>query len=142
MKVMLYYCISTVTQIREVILALYTDFDRNSPVFLQIREKIKTDILNGVYPPDSQVPAVRQLALDMSVNPNTVQKALAMLEESGLIITKGTLGRFVTGDTALIESIKKRTRREILGRVFAALYARGITKEEIFEFMKEDCGNE
>ena len=114
------------------------DFDRNAPVFVQIKERIRRDILVGVYPPDCQLPPVRQLAVDMSVNPNTVQKALSLLEESGLVITKGTLGRFVTDNTELISRAGKQAKREKLRAFFRELNALGITNDEILEFMKEE----
>ena len=77
---------------------MYDSFDRNVPVFLQIKDRLKSDILNGVFSPRDKIPSVRQLALDMSVNPNTVQRALNILEEEGLIVTEGTTGKFVTDD--------------------------------------------
>ena len=78
----------------------------NSPVYLQIAEKIATQIFSGRYEPGDQLPTVRNIALLEWANPNTVQKALAELERDGLIISRSTNGKFVTEDVELI--MKKR----------------------------------
>ena len=91
---------------------MYRELDRNAPMFLQIFDRLKKDIIRGKYPPNAQIPTVRQLACDMSVNPNTVQKALQILEDEGLIITRATLGKFVTSDTECIERVKQQLQKE------------------------------
>ncbi|MBQ3353437.1 GntR family transcriptional regulator [Candidatus Saccharibacteria bacterium] len=78
------------------------NFDNNSPVYLQIAERIATQIFGGKLAPGVQLPSVREIALAEKANPNTVQKALAELELEGLIINKRTIGKFVTDDRELI----------------------------------------
>ena len=78
------------------------------PIYAQLVERLKTEIVSGVYPPGRRLPSVRELAATASVNPNTMQKAFAELERTGLIITMRTSGRVVTEDTAMINE----TRRE------------------------------
>ena len=48
-------------------------FDRNTPVFVQIADRIRRDVISGIYPPGEKIPTVRQLAAIAAVNPNTVQ---------------------------------------------------------------------
>ena len=81
-------------------------FDSKIPVSLQLTHKLRIDILSGKYSPGEQFPPVRQLAYDASVNPNTVQKALTSLESEGLLITRGTVGRFVTDDESALTKAK------------------------------------
>ncbi|MBR3228811.1 GntR family transcriptional regulator [Candidatus Saccharibacteria bacterium] len=76
--------------------------DNNTPVYLQIAEKIATQIFSGKLEPGMQLPTVREIALAEWANPNTAQKALAELERDGLILSRSTSGKFVTGDTELI----------------------------------------
>ena len=78
-------------------------FTSRAPVYMQIVSRIRADILGGVYQPDQQIPAVRQLALTAGVNPNTMQRAFAVLEAEQLFITRGTIGRFMA---YLIEETK------------------------------------
>lgn len=63
------------------------------PIYTQILEKIQTRIISGVYKPGEKLPSVRELAAEASVNPNTMQKAFAELERSGLILTQRNSGR-------------------------------------------------
>ena len=72
--------------------------DNDRPIYAQIVEKIKLRIISGFYQPGSKLPSVRDLALEAGVNPNTMQKAFAELENSGLLITMRTSGRMVTED--------------------------------------------
>ena len=57
--------------------------DSSRPIYLQLMERIQHDIISGVYRPGDKIPSVRDLALEASVNPNTMQKALSELERSG-----------------------------------------------------------
>lgn len=115
-----------------------TALERSIPFFLQISEKIRRDVINGRYTPDTQIPTVRQIACELSANPNTVQRALLLLEDEGLLYTKGTLGRFVTPDSELIKAAAQRARREALKGLLSEAYALGITGEEIIEFIKKE----
>ena len=76
-------------------------FSSDKPVYLQISDKIVKKVLSGEYPVGEQIPTVRQIALEAAVNPNTVQHAFSELENEGLIISKGTMGRFVTEDAEI-----------------------------------------
>ena len=115
---------------------MYESFDRTVPVFLQIRDRLKSDILNSVYKPGDQIPSVRQIALDMSVNPNTVQRALFLLEEDGLIVTEGTTGKFVTTDVEKIVRCKREIQEEMLNLWLNRIHSLGITNEDIIEFIE------
>ena len=81
-------------------------FSSHRPLFYQVAERIKHSIISGEYAPGEQIPSVRQLALDAAVNPNTVQHAFSHLESLGLIESHGTVGRFVTEDTEIIEKCR------------------------------------
>ena len=113
-------------------------FSGDRAVYLQIAERIKKEVLSGAYPPGEQIPSVRQLALEAAVNPNTVQKALQLLEEEGLIITRATLGKFVTPDHLLISRLKSEMQKQTLKGWVEDMHAIGITTEEIIEFLKKE----
>ena len=63
------------------------DYKDTRPIYEQIVERFKTLILKGVMQPDEQMPSVRNLAMELSINPNTIQKAYAELERQGFIYT-------------------------------------------------------
>ncbi len=83
------------------------NIDSERPVYLQIIEQIQRGIISGQIEPGSKLPSVRDLAADAGVNPNTMQKALSELERMELISTYRTNGKFITNDTALIETMKE-----------------------------------
>jgi DNA-binding transcriptional regulator YhcF (GntR family) len=105
--------------------------DAKLPVSYQIAQKLRQDILIGNYAPGSQFPPVRQLAVEASVNPNTVQKALLTLEEEGLLVTRGTVGRFVTDDIAVLDRTRDFLHREFVCHVAQKAAELGITREEL-----------
>ncbi len=77
------------------------------PVYIQLVEQLERAVVTGVYPPGERVPAVRDLAAQAQVNPNTMQRALAEMESRGLLVTQRTSGRTVTSDTALIAKTRQ-----------------------------------
>ncbi len=83
------------------------EFNNTEPIYIQIVEQIKLNIISGELKPLERLPSVRDLAFQTKVNPNTMQKALLELEECGLIFTERTNGKFVTGDTQLILKYKQ-----------------------------------
>ena len=81
-------------------------FNQDRPIYLQLVEQLEQKIISGFYQPGIKLPSVRDLAAEASVNPNTMQKALASMEERGLVSAKRTSGRFITDDQSIIEKIK------------------------------------
>ena len=98
-------------------------------------------ILKGVMSPDDAMPSVRQLAVELSINPNTIQKAYAALEQNGYTYSVSGRGSFV----ANVEDIMPKKREEILME-FDALIRRalgvGITAKEIEEHIREFVSGE
>lgn len=101
--------------------------ENSSPIYLQIAEKIATQIFGGKLAPGAKLPSVRDIALKERANPNTVQKALSELEEDGLILSKRTSGNFVTEDKELIMKMRDT-------------YAENLTKT--YEAKMQDVGAE
>ncbi len=82
------------------------DYKDRRPIYEQIVEKFQMLIIKGVLEPDSQMPSVRKLATDLAINPNTIQRAYAMLEQSGFIYPVKGRGNYVTGGEKL--ALQKR----------------------------------
>ena len=82
-------------------------FSGGSPVYRQIIDQIRSAVVAGEFAPGDRIPAVRELAARAQVNPNTMQRALLELEREGLLVTDGTLGRYVTRDETVLEAIKQ-----------------------------------
>lgn len=108
-------------------------FTSRAPVYLQIVSRVRADILNGVYKADQQIPAVRQLAFEAGVNPNTMQRAFAVLEAERLFVTRGTVGRFITGDAEVLARARETMLRETVEQILADAAAVGLTPRELVE---------
>lgn len=106
------------------------------PVWLQLKEQITMGILTGKYPKGSRLPSVRELAMDAGVNPNTMQRAFAVLEAEQLFITRGTIGRFITTDTEVLERAREVMRRETVARLIEEAAAVGISPAELIESIR------
>ncbi len=112
-------------------------FNQREPVFLQIANRLRGDILRGEYDTYEQFPSVRQLASVAAVNPNTMQKALSHLEEEGILYSKGTVGRFVTEDESILHSANEKMRRELVKKMLSEARALGIDSDELVKYIKE-----
>lgn len=112
------------------------EFCGGSPIYLQIIEYIKTQILTKKYKQNEKIPSVRDLSLMFEVNPNTVQKALAELENMGLIYTESTNGKFVTNDGEIIETAIKETINNAVDEFMSKIGGYGLSREEIINIIK------
>ena len=109
--------------------------DNTSPIYLQIAEKIKSDIISGELSPGDKLPSVREFALQLKVNPNTVQKALAELESIGLLFTERTNGKFVTEDTELIKKVRDEYAKSIAENFLSAIGKLGYNREDAIKYL-------
>lgn len=110
--------------------------DSDRPIYAQLVERIQMQIVSGFYPPGGKMPSVRELAAEAAVNPNTMQKAFAELERSGLIITQRTNGRNVTEDINMINTIRQNLAQEYLVLFIAKMQELGYEKKEIIELIE------
>ena len=113
------------------------NLNSDRPIFLQIVERIQTDIISGKYKPGDKLPSVRDLASEASVNPNTMQKAFSELERTGLVYTQRTAGRFITEDTELIDELKKDFAKEKITEFIDLMQKLGFSKEEILALIQK-----
>lgn len=116
------------------------DLSSDRPIFLQLMEIMQISIISGKYAPGSKLPSVRDLASEAAVNPNTMQKALAELERSGLVFSQRTSGRFITEDIAMIEELKSTLAREKIEQFLESMQQLGFQKEETIALMTEMKG--
>ena len=107
------------------------------PIYAQLVEEIQRRIVTGVYPAGSRLPAVRELAVEASVNPNTMQRALAKLEEDDLLYTQRTSGRFVTEETERIMQAKEEMAADLIRRFIESMGTLGYTSEQAMELIKK-----
>ncbi len=111
------------------------DLDTDRPIYAQLVERIQMQIVSGQYSPGDKLPSVRDLAAVAAVNPNTMQKAFAELERSGLIVTQRTNGRTVTGDAQRIREIRQMLAKEQVDLFLTKMKELGYTEEETVELI-------
>lgn len=112
-------------------------FDNERPIYIQLVEKIRKEIVSGKFEKGQRLPSVRELALTLKVNPNTMQKALAELENEKLIYTERTNGKYVTEDEKLIEKTKKRLAKEKVNNYLSSMEDIGINYELALKYLQE-----
>lgn len=113
-------------------------FDNDRPIYIQILEYLRLEIISGNFKMGEKIPSVRDLSTIIKVNPNTMQKALLELEREGLIFTERTNGKFVTNDSKLIEKVKEEVIKEKLNAFLSDMKKIGITDEEIKKYLEKE----
>ena len=106
------------------------NFTGSKPIYLQIIDHIRGAIVSGEFRPGDRIPPVRDLAAQAQVNPNTMQRALLELEREGLLITDGTVGRYVTRDTGILEAMGREAADTVIRSAVAQFRAMGISLQE------------
>ena len=108
-------------------------FNANRPIYQQIVDEIELRILNGTYEMGMRLPSVRDLAVLAAVNPNTMQRALAELEQMGLVTTQRNTGRTVTTDETAV-SRARDVKADLLAETFMMqMQALGLSRKEVLE---------
>jgi GntR family transcriptional regulator len=101
------------------------------PVYLQLIEQVKHAIDIGALRPGDQLPAIRRVAEDLVINPNTVAKAYRELEHEGVIELRQGSGAFVSENGRAGRVARVKTAQPVLQAALERLTAAGLTSEEI-----------
>lgn len=117
------------------------DYRDRRPLNEQVAEKLQALILKGALPPGSRMPSVRELSMELSINPNTVQRAYSELERRGLIYPVRGRGNFVSEDAGIAER-KKGEALEALRAALDACASAGIPRDEALEAARAWAGEQ
>jgi len=113
-------------------------FDGDRPIYAQLVERLQMRIVTGEYPPGTRLSSVRELAAEAAVNPNTMQRALAELEGSGLVYSQRTAGRFVTDDAARVAELRETMGKEKTRRFLAEMRELGYHGAEVAALVEQE----
>ena len=105
-------------------------FQNDAPIYTQLVEQIRLRIAAGSFAPGERLPSVRDMALSAGVNPNTMQRALAELERTGLVFSQRTAGRFVTEDRQMIERVREDLAEACIRKFMSEMDLLGYSPEE------------
>ncbi|HHX37737.1 MAG TPA: GntR family transcriptional regulator, partial [Clostridiaceae bacterium] len=112
------------------------DYKSREPIYIQLKQSIIQGILLGAYKVDDQLPAVRQLAADLGINPNTVQKAYRELEREGVIYSIPYKGSYVASTKSVESTVRTKMQKQFTDLV-AVCRANGIGRKEIQDMFEE-----
>lgn len=113
-------------------------FENDRPIYIQLVEQLKLAIASGVYSSGERLPSVRDLALEIKANPNTVQRAYSELEDKGLVYTQRTNGKFVTENQELLKEMREKIAKEEFLRYIENMKKLGYTAKEIKEYIQKN----
>ena len=106
-------------------------FKNGVPIYQQIIQTMQIRIAGGIYAKGEKLPAVRELAIEAGVNPNTMQRALAELERDRILYTARTSGRFVTEDEKVLENLRHDLSMQYIRELYEKLEQLGMRDDEI-----------
>ncbi len=112
-------------------------FEDGTPLVTQIAAKLRSDIISGVYASGGEFPTTRQLAREAGVNPNTMQKAIAILEGEGVVVTDSTNGRFVTDNEELISRVRSDVTETKVAEALEGLKALSLDIDTLIELIRK-----
>lgn len=107
------------------------EFDDKVPIYFQIKQYLYQAIITDWLKSGAQLPAVRQLAAELTVNVNTVQRALSELIQEGVLVTRRGRGNFVTDDIKVLIDMKKRVIGSELDHLYRQLADLNLTADEM-----------
>ena len=108
-------------------------FDSNIPIYIQVMDYIKKEIVSGRLKPGDKVDSVRDLAMQFGDNPNTVQRSLAELEREGLLKSERTVGRFISENEELINLTREQMAFSCVSRYVREMRTLGFNGEQVLE---------
>ena len=113
---------------------IYIDYRDKRPIYEQIVEQIERLASTGGLAPEEQLPSVRKLAMTLSINPNTIAKAYAILEQRGIVYTRPGMGAFVTGD---LEQLRRQRAAQVEEKAAALLREAGAAGVDLLALVQK-----
>ncbi|RVU71712.1 MULTISPECIES: GntR family transcriptional regulator [Lactobacillus] len=118
------------------------EFKDNIPIYLQIEQYLYRQIALGELKAGEKIPSVRKLALELTVNVNTVQRALQQMNDKGILYTKRGEGNFVTENTELLEETKQALINNELETFVQNMNRLGVEKDQLIPELEQYLNSE
>ena len=116
---------------------VHLDYRDARPIYTQIIDGFRDQILSGILQPGERLPSVRELALQLTINPNTIQRAYRELESGGWIVTVPGKGCFVSDRTPGKDADRQALLAEF-DRIVAALEATGVSRQDLAQLLRKE----
>ena len=114
------------------------EFDNNTPIYIQVMDMIKKQIVSKELQGGDKLPSVRELAIALKVNPNTIQRTYQELEREGIAETQRGLGRYVTDDGQRTKVLKEEMCRALIQNFIKEMRDLGFTDNHIIQMMSNN----
>lgn len=113
------------------------EFNPTQPIYWQLVQRICRQIVRRQLQPGEKLPSVREMAVKMGVNPNTVQRAYTELERLAIVVTKRGLGTFVTEDQGKLKEIRAELKQNLIASFVKDMQEMGFSVGEIYQGLEE-----
>ena len=117
---------------------MHIEFNDKTPIYLQIMDLIKMDIVIGKLKAKDKLPSVREMAINLNVNPNTLQRSYQELERLGIVYTQRGMGTFVGEDKNMVNDLKKEMAKEVIDSFILRMKSLGFTDNEIIQSVSKE----
>ena len=113
------------------------DYNSSLPIYLQAANSIKRDIVTGKLSPGEKLPSVRDLAVEYTINPNTVSRVYKELEQEGVCFTRRGMGTFVTEDSGKVQQLKDEMAGALIREFLEGMEQLGFSRTEAIRILEE-----
>ena len=114
------------------------EFDDNMPIYLQIMDRLKMDIITKKLKAKDKLPSVREMAMKFKVNPNTLQRAYQELERMGIVYSQRGMGTFVGERENMVDELKEEMAKEVIDSFILRMKRLGFTEQEIIQSISKN----
>ncbi|MEJ6951485.1 GntR family transcriptional regulator [Natronospora cellulosivora (SeqCode)] len=118
----------------------YVDPQSGVPIYVQLKKQLKTSIANGLLKEGEKLPTVRELALELTINPNTVARVYKELERENVVRTERGRGTFVDVRTEKDSVEKERMLDELLEKLMVDIFQLGLESEKVKDAFLQKLG--
>ena len=115
---------------------MYFQSTDKSPIYLQLIQKIKADIVSGRLQAGEKMPSVREMSESFKVNPNTIQRTFLELEREGITYSQRGIGTFVSEGKELLDRLRTTQAKKYTLRFVSEMKELGMEKDEVMEYLK------
>lgn len=112
------------------------EFNNNIPIYLQVINKIKLDIIKGKLKPGDKMPSLRDYSNELGINLNTVARVYKEMEKEDIVFTKRGLGTFITESENIIKCLRFEMAQELIDNFIQGMEKVGFTREEMINLIK------
>ena len=113
------------------------EYNSSLPIYLQAANSIKRDIVTGKLSPGEKLPSVRDLAVEYTINPNTVSRVYKELEQDGVCFTRRGMGTFVTEDSGKVQQLKEEMAGALIREFLEGMEQLGFSRAETIRILEE-----